>query len=142
MIIKIEGEWNAWVWTKVSWDLLVQFVVKTEEKWLKRDWVDLHFSTEIEIVEAVLWASKEISIPIIWKRKIEIKAWTEHWSILKIHWDWVKYIDSDKKWDLLISISIKIPKKLSKKERWLFEEIAKERWVQVNSAGFFEKIFG
>ncbi|RKW23187.1 molecular chaperone DnaJ [Candidatus Gracilibacteria bacterium] len=142
MIIKIEGEGNAGVGTKVSGDLLVQFVVKTEEKGLKRDGVDLHFSTEIEIVEAVLGASKEISIPIIGKRKIEIKAGTEHGSILKIHGDGVKYIDSDKKGDLLISISIKIPKKLSKKERGLFEEIAKERGVQVNSAGFFEKIFG
>ena len=129
MIIKIEDEWNDWVGTKAKWSLFVHFVVLTEEKWLKRDWVDLHYDIEIEIVEAVLWATKEINIPVIWKRKIDIKAGTEHWNVLKIHWDGVKHIDSDKKWDLLISIRIKIPKKLSKKERnisvkwaWMFEK--------------------
>lgn len=142
MIIKIEWEWNDGIWTKAKWSLLVQFIVNTEEKWLRRDWVDLHYKVEIEIAEAVLWTTKEINIPVIWKRKIEIKAWTEHSNILKISWDWVKHINSDKKWDLFIEFSIKIPKKLSKKERALYEEIAKERWLEVNSAGFFEKIFG
>lgn len=141
MVIKIEWEWNSWVWTKQNWDLYVQFIVNTEEKWLKRDSVNLYFSQEIEIVEAVLWTKKEINIPILWKRKIEIPAWTTHWSIIKINWDWVKHIDSDKKWDLLINISIKIPKKLAKKERELFEEIAKIRWISVNSAGILNKIF-
>lgn len=141
MRIKIEWEWNHWVWTKAKWSLLIQFIVNTEEKWLKRNWVDLFYDLEIEIVEAVLWTVKEINIPVIWKRKIEIKPWTEHWNILKIYSDWVKYIDSDKKWDLLISISIKIPKKLWKKERELFEEIAEIRWISVKSAGVFDKLF-
>lgn len=61
--------------------------------------------------------------------------------MLKIHWDGVKHIDSDKKWDLLISIRIKIPKKLSKKERQLYEEIAKERNISVKWAWMFEKFF-
>lgn len=142
MIIKIEWEWNDWVWTKAKWSLLVQFIVNTEEKWLRRDWVDLHYKIELEIVEAVLGTTKEINIPVIWKRKIEVKAGTEHWNILKISWDWVKHINSDRKWDLFIEFSIKIPKKLGKKERALYEEIAKERWVEVNSWWFFEKIFG
>lgn len=141
VIIKIEQEWNAWVWTNVRWDLLVHFIVNTEEKWLRRDWVDLHYKLEIEIVEAVLWTVKEINIPVIWKRKIDIKAWTEHWNVIKIHNDWVKYLDSDKKWDLLIEISIKIPKKLNKKERELFEEIAKQRDIKVKWAWVFEKFF-
>lgn len=141
MIIKIEWEWNSWVWTKVNWSLFVKFIVNTEEKWLRRDGFDLHYKLEIEVVEAVLWTTKEVNIPIIWKRKINIKWGTEHWNIIKIQWDWVKYIDSDKKWDLLLEVYIKIPKKLGKKERGLFEEIAKERWLEVNSAWFFEKFF-
>ena len=141
MAIKIDSEWNDWVWTKAKWSLIVHFIVNEEEKWLRRDWVDLHYKIEIEIVEAVLWTTKEINIPVIWKRKIEIKAGTEHWNILKIASDWVKHIDSDRKWDLLLEIEIKIPKKLSKKERWLYEEIARERWLEVNSAWIFDKLF-
>lgn len=142
MTIKIEWEWNDWVWTKAKWSLYVQFIVNTEEKWLRREWVNLYYTLEIEIVEAVLWTKKEISLPIIWKRKIEIPAWTSHWNIIKIAWDWVKHIWNDKKWDLLITINIKIPKKLAKKERELYESIAKERWITVNSASILEKIFG
>jgi DnaJ-class molecular chaperone len=37
---------------------------------------------------------------------------------------------------------IPVPKKLSKKERELFEEIAKEKKINVNSKkGVFEKLF-
>ncbi|RKW21079.1 molecular chaperone DnaJ [Candidatus Gracilibacteria bacterium] len=141
MIIKIEDEGNDGVGTKAKGSLFVHFVVLTEEKGLKRDGVDLHYDIEIEIVEAVLGATKEINIPVIGKRKIDIKAGTEHGNVLKIHGDGVKHIDSDKKGDLLISIRIKIPKKLSKKERQLYEEIAKERNISVKGAGMFEKFF-
>ncbi len=127
MVIKMTWEWNHWIWTNAKWDLYIKFWVETEEKWLQRDWVNLHYEIEIEVVEAILGTTKEISIPVIWKRIIDIKAWTAHWNIVKISGDWVKYIDNDSKWDLFIQISIKIPKKITKKERELYEAIAKEK---------------
>ena len=142
MIIKMTGEWNNWVWTKASWDLYIKFRVKQEEKGLKRDWVNLHYELEIDVIEAILWTKKDINIPVIWKRAIEIKAWTWDSTIIKISWDGVKHIDSDSKGDLFISIKVKIPKKLAKKERELYEEIAKEKKINVNKAWVFEKIFG
>jgi molecular chaperone DnaJ len=141
MVIKMTGEWNHWVWTNAKWDLYIKFWVKSEEKGLKRDWVNLHYTIEIEVVEAVLWTTKEINIPVLWKRKIEIKAWTAHWNIIKKSGDWVKYIDNDSKWDLFIEVNIKIPKKLSKKERELYENIAIEKKIDVNKWWVFEKIF-
>jgi molecular chaperone DnaJ len=142
MIIKMTSEWNHWVWTKAHWDLYIKFNVKLEEKWLKRDGVDLYYDLEIDIIEAILWTTKEINIPVIWKRKINIKSWTAHWTIIKLSWDWVKHIDSEAKWDLYINISLKIPKKLGKAEREHYEEIAKEKKINVNKAWVFEKIFG
>ncbi len=141
MVIKLTWEWNHWIWTNAKWDLYVKFNVELEEKWLKREWVDLFYDLEIEVVEAVLWTTKEINIPILWKRSIEIKPWTSHWNTIKISWDWVKHIDSDKKWDLFINIEIKIPKKLTKKERELYENIAKEKKINVNKWWVFEKLF-
>lgn len=142
MIIKLTWEWNSWIWTKASWDLYVKFRVKQSEKELKRDWVNLYYDLEIDVIEAILWTKKEINLPILGKRNIEIKAWTTHWDIIKNSQDWVKHIDRDSKWDLYINISIKIPKKLSKKERELYEEVAKEKKINVNKAWVFEKIFG
>ena len=143
MIIKMEWEWNDWIWTKQSWDLYLRFRVKLEEKGLVRDWINLFYELEIEIVEAVLGTTKEVSIPVIGKRKINIPSWTTHGSVLKIIWDWVKDVNYDTKWDLHINILIKIPKKLSKKEKELYLEIAKEKKIDVNNEkGIFEKIFG
>ena len=143
MIIKMEWEWNDWIWTKQSWDLYLRFRVKLEEKGLVRDWINLFYELEIEVVEAVLWTTKEISIPVIGKRKIEIPSWTTHWTVLKILWDWVKDVNYDTKWDLHINIFIRIPKKLSKKEKELYLEIAKEKKLNVNNNKWiFEKIFG
>lgn len=144
MLIKLEWEWNDWIWTKASWDLYIKFKVSSEEKWLKRKWVDLFYDLEIDVIEAILWTMKEVSFPIIWKRKLEIKAWTQSWSIIKNSWDGVKYIDKDIKWDLYINVIVKIPKKLSRKEKELYLEIAKERNIDLdnNDKWILEKIFG
>jgi molecular chaperone DnaJ len=143
MVIKLEWEWNDWIWTSATWDLYIKFRVKTEEKWLKRKWVDLHYEIEVDVVEAILGTKKSITIPVIWKRNIEIPNWTQPWTILKISGDWVKYIDKDSKGDLYITINVKISKKLSKKEKELYLEIAKEKKINVNNHKWiFEKLFG
>jgi len=142
MVIKLTWEANHWVWTKAHWDLYVRFNVRLEEKGLKRDWVDLYYDLEIDVIEAILWTKKEINIPILWKRTIEIKASTQVNTSIKLSWDWVKHINSDKKWDLIINTQIKIPKKLSKKERELYEAVADEKKIDVNKWWVFKKIFG
>lgn len=141
MIIKMTGEWNHWINTKANWDLYVKFDVSLEEKWLKRDWENLYYDLEIDVLEAILWVEKEINIPILWKRTIKIWAWTQVWTVIKINWDWVKYINKDAKGDLFINLNIKIPKKLWKKEKELFEEIAKEKNLKVWWKWLFDKLF-
>jgi molecular chaperone DnaJ len=142
MVIKITSEWNDWVGTKAKGDLYVKFEVETEEKWLKRDGIHLHYTTEIDLVEATLGAQKEIHIPLLWKRKIKISAGTQFGTIIKIAWAGVKYINKDSKGDLFITLDIKIPKKLSKKEKEIFYQLAKERGVEVDAdSGFLGGIF-
>lgn len=143
MIIKMTGEWNDGIWTKASGDLYVKFVVRLEEKWLVRKDTNLYYDLEISVLEAILWTQKDVSIPIIGKRNISIKAWTQFGSTIKVHGDGVKNIDSDKKWDLFIDLDIKIPKKLWKGERELYEKIAKEKKINVNNKKWvFESLFG
>ncbi len=142
MVIKMTGEWNDGVGTASSWDLYVKFAVSTNEKWLERDGVDLHYSIEIDPVEAILWTQKELNIPILGKRTITIDAGTQPGTIIKNSDDGVKYIDRDAKGDLLLHIDIKIPKKLSKSERELYEQIAQEKKLNVNSKKWvFKKLF-
>lgn len=142
MVIRINGDGNEWIWSS-AWDLYVKFKVNTIDKNLKRRWVDLHYDLEIDIIEAILWTSKEVHIPIIGKRNINIDAGTQVGMVIKISWDGVKYIDKDKKWDLFINIIIKIPKKITEAERVCYEKIAQEKKINVhNKKWIFEKIFG
>ena len=142
MVIKLSWEWNAWVGTNSSWDLYVKFSVQTSEKRLKREGVDLHYEIEIDVIEAILGTKKEIIIPILWKRTITIEIGTSIETIVKNIWDGVKYIDRDMKGDLLIHIHIKIPKKLWKTERELYEKIATEKKINIlNKKGILKKIF-
>lgn len=142
MVIKLTGEWNDGVGTKASGDLYVKFRVSLEEKGLKRSGMDLSYDIEVEIVEAVLGTTKEINIPIIGKRKVEIKPGSEPGSVIKVSGDGVKDIGSDRKWDLLLTLKFKIPKKLSKSERELYEKIASEKKINVNNKKWvFENLF-
>lgn len=142
MVIRINGEWNDGL-GEWAGDLYVKFKVNTIEKNLRRKWVDLHLDLEIDVVEAILWTTKEVNIPIIGKRNIVIEAGTQVGTVIKISGDGVKYIDKDKKWDLFVNVLIKIPKKLTDTERECFEKIAKENKLNVhNKKGIFEKIFG
>lgn len=141
MIIKMTDEWNSWVGTKACGDLYIKFSVPLEEKWLKRDGENLYYSVEVDVIEAILGTKKEINIPILGKRNVEIKAGTQDGAVIKVADDWVKHIQSDDKWDLFLTIKVKIPKKLSKIERSHYEAIAKEKKINVNKWGVFEKLF-
>ena len=142
MVIKLTGEGNAGVGTNARGDLYIRFHVKSEKTWLTRDGGDLHFDLEIDIIEAVLGTKKEIQIPILGKRSIQIQPGTQAESTIKISWDGVKDVQRDSKWDLFIHIHIPIPKRLSKEEREHYEAIAKEKKINVcNKKGVLEKIF-
>lgn len=141
MSIKIKWEWNEWTNWK-NGDLYIVFRVPNQFEWLSRDWDNLHFDLLIDPVEAVLWAKIKEKIPLIGDRTIEIKPWTQDGDILKFRWDWVKNISNDSKWDLFFHINIRIPTSVSKKERELYEQIAKEKWIDyADHKWIFGKIF-
>lgn len=141
MIIKLTWEGNDGVGTSAKWDLYVRFQASNEEKWLERKGNDLSYTIEIDVIEAILGTEKEIHIPIIGKRKIKIASSTQFWTIIKLAWDGVKHIQSDKKGDLFIYLDIKIPKKFGKKEKELYEAIAIEKKLDVWETWVFSKIF-
>lgn len=141
MVIRMNSEWNEWIGAS-AWDLYIRFKVTTIEKNLRRKWVDLFLELDVDVIEAILGTTKELNVPIIWKRNISIESWTQVWTTLKIAGDGVKYIDKDKKWDLFITLNIKIPKKISDSQRESFEKIAKENKLNVhNKKWILEKIF-
>jgi len=143
MIIKLEWEWNHGIWTKAHGDLYLKFRVPSEYKWLSRDGLDLHYDIELDVLEAVLGSQREIKIPVLWKRNIEVDAGTQVNSIIRIGGDGVLDVNGSTKWDLHIHLQIKIPKKLSKLEKKKYFEISQDKKIDVNNEKWvFEKIFG
>ena len=142
MTIKLKWEWNDGTNGR-NWDLYVTFWVPESFEWLKRDEDNLHFDLNIDPVEAVLGSKRKEKIPLLGDRSVEIKAWTQDGDIIKFKWDWVKNVSRDIKWDLFLHVIIKVPTHLSKKERELYEEIAKEKWIEhADHKGLFGKMFG
>jgi molecular chaperone DnaJ len=142
MIIKMTSEGNAWIGTKSRGDLYIKFHVDLKEKELRREDIDLYYTCEIDLLEAILGNEKECNIPIIGKRKIKIPAGTQFGTVLKFAGDGVKEVQWDSKGNLYIEITMSVPKKLSKKEKSLFSEIAKEKKLELKmDEGLLGKIF-
>ena len=142
MIIKLTSEGNAGMGSKARGDLYIKFQVELEEKDLRREDTDLFYKTEIDLLEAILWNEKELNIPILWKRKIKIPAGTQFGTVLRYQGDGVKEVQGDKKGDLYIEILLQVPKKLSKKEKQLYGDIAKEKKLDIHAdESLISKIF-
>lgn len=142
MTLKFRWEWSEWV-SHINWDLYITFSIKNTYEWLIRKDYDLYYNLEIDPVEAILWTKKKMKLPILWDRIIEISPWTQYDKVIKFRNDWVPNIWRDTKWDLFITLKIKIPTTLTKKERELYEQIAKERNIEhADHRWIFDKIFG
>lgn len=140
MTIKLRGEGNEGIGSK-SGDLYIAFSIPDSIEGLTREDTNLYYTVEIDPVEAVLGIKKTLKLPVLGERTLEIKAGTQHGEIVKFKGDGVKHISKDQKGDLFITINIKIPTHLTKKERELYTEIAKERKIELADEGFLSKIF-
>ncbi|MDD2916658.1 MAG: DnaJ C-terminal domain-containing protein, partial [Candidatus Gracilibacteria bacterium] len=140
MTIKVRGEGNAGIGS-ASGDLYITFNIPDSIDGLTREDANLYYTVEIDPVEAVLGTKKTLKLPVLGERILEIKSGTQHGEILKFKGDGVKHISKDQKGDLFITVNVKIPTHLSKKERELYQEIARERKMEVADDGFLSKLF-
>ncbi|MBP8016970.1 DnaJ domain-containing protein [Candidatus Gracilibacteria bacterium] len=139
MTLKLKGEGNESIKGK-SGDLYIVFKVPSDLEGLKRDGDDLHYSFDIEPVEAILGTKKKIKIPVLGDRIVEIKPGTQYGEILKFKGDGVKNVNTDYKGDLFLKLILKTPTRISKKEKELYQKIAEEKGININKS-IFEKMF-
>ena len=84
----------------------------------------------------------EIEVPTIDGKavKMKINEGTESGQIFRLKGNGIPYLGSYGKGDQLVVVTIEIPKKLTKKQRELMEEFAKESDASSSTSKF--KIFG
>lgn len=121
-----------------SGDLYIRFRVQEEKSGLKRDGDDLHWTLSIRPVEAVLGARRKVKLPVLGERVIEVAPGTRHGHVIRFRNDGMRQLRGDKRGDLLVTVEIDVPQKISKKQRELYEMLAAEEGAQVpKGKGFF-----
>ena len=123
VFLKFHGKWNTWMsWE--NWDLYIKINIE-KSKIFERKWDDLYVKSDLGIFDLVLWWEIEIHHPE-WKLKVKIPKWTQITDMVKVTWKGYgeKWI-FNKKWDMYIIPKVSIPKRLSKEQEKLWEELRK-----------------
>lgn len=114
-------------------DLYISLQVEPSKKFFRAGY-DIHSETRVHLIQAVL--GDEISVETVHgKELIKMPAGTEDGKVFKISGKGVPRQDGHG--DHLVKIRINIPSKLSKKEKELYVELAKEAGLDIKKGGLF-----
>lgn len=106
-------------------DLYVYIKVRPHPVFV-RDEDNIHFKTKVGILQAVL--GSEIDVPTLYgKVKMKIPAGTQPNTVFRLKNKGIANLRNKRLGDQLVVIEIEIPKKLSFREKRLFQELAKLR---------------
>jgi molecular chaperone DnaJ len=120
MQMAVTGKGNA-VRNGVPGDLIVVFE-EIPHEFLQRDEHNLHFDLHLNFADAALGC--DIDIPTLdGKAKIKIEPGTQSGKILRLKGKGLPVLDHYQKGDLLVTINIWTPQKLSKEEKALLEKL-------------------
>ena len=124
-IIKIVGKGEAGRRGGKSGDLYIRVFVKPHPVF-ERKGDDLYTSVAVSFTQTVL--GDEIEVEILEKTKIllTVPAGTESGRVLRISGKGIPHFSSHGRGNLYVELTVKTPKKLSKKQKELLEELKKE----------------
>jgi molecular chaperone DnaJ len=121
-------------------DLFIVVFVELHEVF-KRDEEDIYAEMPVSFTEAALGAT--IEVPTLQgKAELKIPAGTQTGTIFKMKGKGIKALNKDYHGDEYIKVIVETPKKLSKKQKELLEELHKEDESSKKRKGLFDKIFG
>lgn len=121
-MIKVEGKGNA-IKNGRNGNLFIVIHIRPH-KVFKRDGDDVYMDFEITFSQAALGC--KISIPTLrGTKKIKIASGTESRTIIRLKEEGIENVNGYRIGDQFINLKIKTPKKLTKNQKKLFEELAK-----------------
>ena len=133
--LRLAGKGEAGTNGGPNGDIYVEFSVK-EHPLFERDDNDIYLTLPITITEAVLGAKKEI--PTLYGNvKLTIPAGSSTNDKHRIKGKGVEDVQTGRKGDMYIIIDVHIPKKLSKEQKKLFEQLHK---TELDDSDKFRKI--
>jgi molecular chaperone DnaJ len=142
MQLSVRGEGNGAPMGGVPGDLLVVIEAVTHDAF-QRNGKNLHHDCYISFTDSALGA--QIEVPLLGsKAKITIEAGTQSGRIVRLRGKGLPAVDSYGQGDLLVNINVWTPKKLSKDERKLLEQLSESENFNPDpnhqERGFFDKV--
>jgi molecular chaperone DnaJ len=124
-VLRVQGKGNAGKKGTPSGDLLVEVIVDNNTNF-NRKGADLYYKTQISYTQAVL--GDKIEINLLSGKKIELKipAGTQSMKVFRISQKGIPHLSSHSFGDLYVTIEVVTPKKITKKQKDILEELKKE----------------
>src|SRR5215469_5128955 len=138
--LRVSGEGQPGANGGPSGDLYIFFSVK-EHALFERHGNDLHCAVPINIAQAVLGDS--IEVPTLeGPHVLEIPEGAQNGTELRIRGKGVPEVQGRGRGDLIVHITVRVPTRLSREQRKLFEELAQTLPVnnEPHEKGLFEKV--
>jgi len=138
--LRLRGEGEAGAKGGPAGDLFIQLEVE-ESDVFQRNGADLHLPLPIHFAQAALGAKLEIPT-LTGTLAVEVPAGTQHGDNKKVRGEGLPRVNQkNARGDLFIHFQVEVPKKLSKRERELLEQLAQEAGVAHDQRhGFFDRI--
>ncbi len=122
--VRIAGKGEAGLYGGPNGDLYVHIKVKNSKKFIRNNY-DIHTEIHIHLLQAVLGDEIEVET-IHGKVKLKIPAGTQSEKVFRIKDYGIEKLRGTGKGDHYVKVIVDIPKKLNKKEKELYLELAKE----------------
>jgi molecular chaperone DnaJ len=136
-IVRLTGKGEPGVNGGPQGDLYVHIRIIPHKEFV-RNGADVHAQISLNLLQVVL--GDEIKIKTIQEEvTLKIPAGTQPGKVFKLKNYGIKKLHSEEKGDHYVKINVNIPTKLSKKEKTLFQELAKEGGVNLKGKNGFWK---
>jgi len=129
--IRVSGKGEGGVKGGKAGDLYIHLYVKASKEFIRAG-LDIHSIVDIHVLKAVMGGEIEVNT-VHGKKKIKIPAGTEEGKVFKISGAGVPRDGGHG--NHLVKVNIKIPKKLSKKEKELYKELSEIAKIDVGNGG-------
>lgn len=139
-VIRLAGKGNAGIRGGEVGDLYVHINVLSHKKF-ERNGFDVHSEEHIHLLQAVM--GDVIEAETLHKKvKVRIPAGTQSGKVFRIKEYGVPRLRAEGRGDHYVKIIVDIPEKLSKREKELYLELAKESGLELSKDdSFFKKFF-
>ncbi len=119
-------------------DLYVFLFVQPSEVF-ERDGTDIHVSVDVHFAQAALGC--ELEVPTLGEPKtVQIKPGTQYGDKITLKNEGITRVNGSGRGDLIVHVSIDIPKKLTTEQRELLEKFAEASEIPFKKSGFFDKL--